>query len=337
VDGKIELGGTTYKADSSGTASAIPAIGISTPITKTMPLWKFGLAAYGSSGMGVDYRNTALDQPRFANFGGYPLIAGEFTQLQIMKFAPAVSFQPTDNLSLGLTGHIDYATLDLRGGSSTNYGFGAQLGVVYKPLKQISLGATYLTPQNVKHERVIDFDGDGTADTLELEAPQQVGLGVAYELIPNKFLIELNGKWINWANAKGYSDFDWEDQYVFSLGAQFKPTPKLAFRAGYDYGNNPVKEHNNFAGTSMKQVQGKSMPTYYYETFRIIGFPAIVQNHLTFGIGYEFNKNFSINLGYMYAFGETISESGTALNGQPVTISSGLSESSIEFGLTWRF
>ncbi len=202
VKGKIDMGGTTYQADSKGVSSAIPAIGISTPLTKAMPIWKFGLAAYGSSGMGVDYRNTPLDQQRFANFGGYPLVAGEFTQLQIMKFAPVVSFQPTTNLSFGLAAHIDYATLDLRSGSSTNYGIGAQLGVVYKPFTQLSLGATYLTSQNVKHERVRDFDGDGTADTMELEAPQQAGFGVAYDLIPNKFLIELNGKWINWSGLR---------------------------------------------------------------------------------------------------------------------------------------
>ncbi len=79
------------------------------------------------------------------------------------------------------------------------------------------------------------------------------------------------------------------------------------------------------------------MPTYYYETFRIIGFPAIAQNHLTLGIGYEVSKRFSINLGYMYAFGETIKETGTAVNGQPVTLQSELNESGIEFGLTWRF
>ena len=45
-----------------------------------------------------------------------------------------------------------------------------------------------MTPQNVKHERVRDFDGDSTADTMDLEAPQQIGLGVAYDLLPNKLI-----------------------------------------------------------------------------------------------------------------------------------------------------
>ncbi len=122
------------------------------------------------------------------------------------------------------------------------------------------MGLTYLTPQTVKHSKVRDFDGDGVADDLELQAPQQVGFGVAFDVVPNVLMIEANGKWINWSNATGYSDFDWKDQYVLAIGAQYKATPKLALRVGYNYGNNPVSEHNNFNGLAPKQVQGKTMP-----------------------------------------------------------------------------
>jgi long-chain fatty acid transport protein len=337
VDAKINLGGTTYQANSSETLYAIPAIGISVPLTNTLPLWRFGLAAYGVSGLGVDYRNTALDQPRFAGYGGFPLAAGEYTSLQIMKFAPSIAFEPNSKFSIGLAAHIDYASLDMRSGSSTGYGFGVQLGAIYKPHDRVSLGVTYITPQTVTHSNVADFDGNGSADNLDLQSPQQLGAGIAFDVIPNTFLVELNGKWINWSNAKGYNDFDWQDQYVFGIGAQYKVTPKLAHRAGYNYGRNPVNEHNNFNGLAPKQVQGKTMPTYYYETFRAIGFPAVVEHHMTFGIGYEFTNRFGIHLGYTHAFSNSIKEQGTALNGQPVSIQSTLSEDSYEFGLTWRF
>ena len=227
--------------------------------------------------------------------------------------------------------------LDLGSGTSAGYGFGAQLGMIYKPMDRLSLGATYVTPQKVKHERVKDFDGNGTKDDFDLEAPQQAGLGVAFDILPNKLLVEVDGKWINWANAAGYKDFDWEDQWVLGFGVQYKATDKLILRAGYNYANNPVKQHNNFAGLNPKQVQGKFMPTYYYETFRIIGFPAITKSHITLGIGYDFTSRFSAHIGYTYGFGESISEDGTALNGQPVRLESNLTEMSYELGLTWRF
>ncbi len=350
VEASVKQASGITKAESDTKTYAIPAIGLSVPITPGPPLWRFGLAAYGVSGLGVDYRDTDLDNPNGYDFGPggtAPLIAGEFTNLQIMKFAPAVAYQPRDNLSLGLALHIDYATLDLREGNSSDYGYGLQAGLIYTLNDQLSLGFTYVTPQKVSHERVNDFDGNGTLDTLELEAPQQLGAGAAYQIAgARNVLVEANIKWINWSNADGYSDFDWDDQWVYAVGVQIEPIPKLFLRAGYNYGNNPVNEHNGFDGSfdagtgfpnSTNSVQGKTLPTYYYETFRIIGFPAIIKHHLTLGIGYEISPTFSAHLGYMHGFEETISETGMDLFGQPVKLTSKLRENSIDFGLSWRF
>ncbi len=327
-------------ADSDKKVYAIPAIGLSVPITSAFPLWRFGIAAYGVSGLGVDYRNTNIDQPRFFDFGPmgqFPLASGTDTQLQIMKFAPSIAFQPNENFSVGVAMHIDYDNLDLGSGSSFNYALGAQLGAIYKLTDMISVGATYITPQEVKFKNVADFDGDGVADNLKLESPQQVGIGVAVEPVKDCLLIEANGRWINWADATGYKDFDWKDQWVLALGAQFKPMKQLALRVGYNYGDNPVRMHNGFVGSDPKTVQGKTMPDYYYETFRIIGLPAIVKQHVTMGVGYEFSKKFVVNAGYTHAFKETVTESGTNFAGQPTTLQSTLSEDSVEFGLTFRF
>lgn len=338
VDAKVTIDGLpTISASSDKKVYAIPAIGLSVPITTTFPLWRFGIAAYGVSGLGVDYRNTSIDQHSFAPFGGFPLVAGEYTQLQIMKFAPSISFEPNEKFSLGLAVHIDYSNLDLRNGSSFNYGLGAQLGAIYKPNDMVSLGVTYISPQEVNHKQVVDFNGDGVSDNLKLESPQQVGIGIAVEPVKNVFLIEVDGRWMNWSNAKGYDDFDWKDQWVVGIGAQFKPTKQLALRAGYNYANNPVREHNNFNGNIPKIVQGVTIPAaYYYETFRIIGFPAIVKQHLTVGFGYEFSKKFALNAGYTHAFKETIKENGV-FGPAPVSLESKLSEDSVEFGMTFRF
>jgi len=201
VDAKIKRVNETIKADGEDQVYAIPAIGLSVPITDKFPFWRFGLAAYGVTGLGVDYRGTSLDQPRYADFGGYPLIAGEYTQLSIMKFAPAIAVQANERLSFGLAAHIDYSTLDLRDGSSPGYGIGAQLGMIYKVNDSLSLGLNYITPQNVDYDNVFDFDGDGTSDRLKLESPQQIGLGVAYRFFNYKMLLEADVKWINWNSA----------------------------------------------------------------------------------------------------------------------------------------
>ena len=79
------------------------------------------------------------------------------------------------------------------------------------------------------------------------------------------------------------------------------------------------------------------MTNYYYETFRMIGFPAIVEHHITGGIGYQFTQKISADLGFMVALENNVSETGTDVTGQPVTIESEMSEYSIDFGFTWRF
>jgi long-chain fatty acid transport protein len=349
VDAKVTNAGTpglttagTFSADSEDNIYPIPAIGFSVPIGSEPRNWRFGLAAYGVSGLGVDYRGTSLDNSTyFPNppfpAPGAPLVSGDYTQLQIMKFAPSIAAQLSPNFSAGLALHINYGNLDLKNGGSSGFAFGLQPGIIYKPTDNLSLGLTYVSPQKINHKNVSDFDGDGTDDDLELESPQQVGLGIAYDFFGTGLLLETNVKWINWSDAEGYQDFDWKDQWVLAIGAQYKATDKLVLRAGYNYGENPVKEHNNFNGATTTTVQGKTLPTYYYETFRIIGFPAIVEHHITAGIGYKFTDYFSLDLGFVYAFENTITESGTDPLGAATTIESTLSETSIDFGLTYRF
>jgi long-chain fatty acid transport protein len=249
-----------------------------------------------------------------------------------MKFAPNLAYKITDNLSVGANVQIDYAALDLGSGTSSGYNVGFQFGAIYK-IGPVSLGLSYVTPQTVNHKRVSDFDGDGVKDSLKLQMPQTLGFGIAYSPF-EKLLIEGDFKWINWSDAKGYEDFDWRDQYVLSLGAQYNLITKLYLRAGINYGRNPVRKHEGFNIASVTDVQGKNVPTFNYEFLRILGFPAIVETHLTFGVGYEFSEKFGVNLGYTHAFEKKISE--TDSSGQ-FTLSSKLKEDSFEVGLSWRF
>jgi len=235
----------TFQADSKDNVYPIPAIGMSVPITKDPTKWRFGLAAYGVSGLGVDYRGTALDDSNFLG-SGFPLIAGEYSNHQIMKFAPAVGWQINPKWAIGLSVHINYVTLDLRDGSSPGYAFGFQPGVIWHPTSNLSLGLNYISAQSVDHENV--FPASFGGGDLTLESPQQATLGLAYTFLNDKLLVEGNAKWINWSNAKGYSDFDWNDQWVFAIGGQYQVIEKLSLRLGYNFGENPVEEHNGWGG-----------------------------------------------------------------------------------------
>lgn len=343
----INIAGTSYEATSDESNYLIPALGVSFPIGGDSGRWRMGIAAYGISGLGVDYRDSVIDNDTFFNFGGptAPLASGVFTDLAIAKFAPSLSYAVSPDLSLGTSLHMDYATLDLGDGKKNDLGFGIQLGAVWKPVKDVSVGLTYISPQATTFDDVLDFDGNGSSDSLELEIPQQVALGVAWTGFDDRLLVELDGRWLNWSSATGYDDFDWEDQWVMGLGVQYALVPKKVFlRAGYNYGSSPVKEHNGWNGAftptgpaDMVNVQGKNIPRYYYEGFRTVGFPAIVEHHLTLGIGWAVRDDLVLNVGWMHAFENSMSGSGTDPFGRPVSFKSDLYEDSIDLGLTWRY
>jgi len=344
---EITASGQTTKANSRDNNYAIPAIGFSVPIGEAESRWRFGLSAYGVSGLGVDYRDTALDK-NDAFFAGTPfespLAAGIYTNTQLMKFAPTIAYQALPSLSVGTSFQINYSALDLGDGSVAAYSYGVKLGGIYQPIDQLSIGLVYTSPQEATYNHVFDFNNNGRRSNLTLEQPQEVGLGVAYEFSKARLLLETNAKWINWSDAEGFEDFNWDDQYVFAVGAQWEAIDHLFFRVGYNYAESPVDENDGWDGAfgpfgpnDSVDVQGKSLPRYYYESFRVVGLPAVVEHHITAGIGYEFGESLKLDVSYMHAFENDISESGTAPDGSSAKIKSELYEDSISFAFSWRF
>ena len=191
---------------------------------------------FGVSGLGADYKTTPIS-PNSTQ----PIL---YTQLQTLKFAPNIAWLVTPQLSLGLSVEVVWQNLDLGQGSAHNYGLGAQLGVLYN-LGKFNFGASYTTPESVTHENVADLNGDGTFDDLKIASPQTVKLGVSFQP-STAWLFELNTKWYDWKNADGYGDFDWEAQWVFAIGGQWRPLDKWAFRLGYNYGKTPLKDNSGF-------------------------------------------------------------------------------------------
>lgn len=138
----------------------------------------------------------------------------------------------------------------------------------------------------------------------------------------------------DWSGADGYGDFDWEDQWVLALGGQYRPNEKWALRLGYNYGENPVKEHNGFDPMGVTSIQGTPVPTLGYELFRVVGLPAVVEHHVGLGVSYQVNEQLNLQLSYMHAFENTISETSA---GEFFKLESDLIEDSYSFALSRAF
>ena len=364
---RVDIGFEMFKADRSVASSAgpmrgetrstssvvpIPAFGFSTPVAGGRAA--VGLAALGIGGFGVNYAadpNNPILAPRPFGFGQ---VASNF---QLLKIAPGLAVAVSDKLSVGLAANIDWASLivdpfpaappavdagpdgvprtqDDRAFYSTAmasdgaFGAGFQLGLIYKALPAVSLGASYTSVQRFR-----DFEYNSTFANpnlpnfgmprqirFALDVPAVYSGGIAVRPIP-ELVLAGDVRRITYASTRGFRDsgfrpdgsvagFGWRDITVIAAGAELAVTPRARVRAGYNYSGNPVPD-----SLAMLNVQA----------------PAIVQHHASVGAGFQVTPVMGVHVGYYRAFrnsitGAMLTPSG-AVPGTSVT--SSLSENSV--------
>jgi long-chain fatty acid transport protein len=270
-----------------------------------------------------------------------------------MRVIPALAYKVNDAISISGALHLAYGSLDMGatipttppqnagGGQSQTYGIGAQLGIAYNMGDFVYAGLTYQSPVNMTYKRVFDSNCfgsgcDGQFEDLKLTQPQEVAFGVGVKPMDN-LKVGMDIRWINWKNAKGYKEFQWKDQWVIALGGEFKPMQKLALRAGYNYGKSPirggVKDNTTPNNTIPNFDPSTKFTDFYIAMFNLIGFPAITEHHITLGLGYEFTKNFSIDLAYKHAFNKKV----RAEDGAGSFVEAQNAQNAISVGLNWKF
>ncbi|WP_028949972.1 OmpP1/FadL family transporter [Sulfurihydrogenibium subterraneum] len=332
---KDPMNGDSGYVSSRSNFFTVPEIGITNRINDQVVL---GIAAYGVSGMGVDYRNK--DQ-RLANM---------HTTLQFMRIIPAVSYQINPNLSVGVGLDLAWGSLDLGasmpnnrgGGQSSSYGIGAQIGIGYK-IGDLTVGFNYQSPVSMKYKHVFDSNGDGSFEDLKLQQPQEVAVGIGYKVMPN-LKVGLDLRWINWSDADGYKQFKWKDQTVIAVGGEYQVNPSLKLRAGYNYGKSPIRSYSNLATCMpgdptpchLNSIPNftQPFPDYNVQWFNLIGFPAITEHHISLGGSYQFTKNFAVDLAYVHAFEKKVES--TAMNGM-VLAGAKNAQNEVGIALRWSF
>jgi long-chain fatty acid transport protein len=292
-DVKTDLGDGSGFHDSAADMSVIPEVAIAQNVGNGI---SWGIGMYGTAGMGTDYRssNSAASANNF----------NMVTNLQLMQFAVPVAYQ-LGAFSFGIAPVLQYGSLDINfvnnsagplpglasGATSTtkgvaqDFGVGYNVGAAYSE-KGLTVGASYKSAIDMVYtgqisEAMKDFTG--TAGSDHLEQPAEIGVGASYTFAGNTIAVDY--KRINWASAKGYKDFKWEDQSVYIIGYQYAQDA-WALRAGYNHATSPIKDQG-IAG-SLTNV------------FNLLGFPAIVEDHYTVGGSYALSKATSVDLAYVY-------------------------------------
>ena len=314
VDGtEISFGGTLFMPDvksdlglgggekeSAANKNVIPEVSIATKVNDN---FYWGIGMWGTAGMGTDYR-TADSQMNMV------------TNLQLMQFGVPLAYK-TGGLSLAVTPLVQYGALDINyalstgmqdfmmghdigmpltvgAGTAQDLEMGYNLGIAYQT-SGLTLGAVYKSKIDMRYSGVLANAMNPMVQAMSggmqsytnntLSTPAEVGAGLSYKF--GGSTIGVDWKQIQWSKAKGYEDFKWKDQNVFTVGYEYA-TKDWAARLGYNYAKSPITEQSGAMGSLLN-------------TFNLLGFPAIVESHYAVGGSYNFNAKTALDLAFTYA------------------------------------
>jgi long-chain fatty acid transport protein len=296
-------------AKSTADTSVIPEVALASRINDNFVI---GVGMYGVAGMGTDYRDTLDEATGFSENGSF----GMRTNLQLMRFAIPVAYE-IQGFSVGIAPMLQYGSLNIAyampsatggidpegTGVSEDFGFGYEIGVAYDfdkiGVKGLTVGAKYQSAIDMQYDYTLSSASEAfglTGIDDHLEQPAEIGIGVSYDILGSGHTVAVDYKQIQWGNAKGYKDFEWENQSVIAVGYEYAANT-WAVRLGYNYGQNPIKEQD---GANMF-ADPKDYDGAVKNFFNLAGFPAITEQHMTVGGTYNFSKMISVDLAVVYA------------------------------------
>jgi long-chain fatty acid transport protein len=296
----------------------IPNIGLVIPLSKDLRL---GVGMAAVAGVGTDYAANLFSstvQTTYFNF----------------RFPIGVSWQVLDMLSVGATANGSWALMGYELGASlglpphpvaSSFGAGFTLGAKVKPLPFLAIGAAYESPTWFKPFKYnIGCANPGGAippnalcgplglpggqEELEFNLPWNASLGAEVELLDGALLFLGDVQYIAWSTTLGKDQpafvndsatftsaafpfsTNWSDQWVYKIGAQLRATDWLKVRAGFNYGKAPLDPN---------------------QALENIAFPALVESHITVGVGLQVSKSIAINLASVIGLENEISGTGT--------------------------
>jgi len=295
------------------------------------------IGMWGASGLGVDYRNAT-------NNGTSQMV----TNYQSLQLVVPLTYK-TGGFSIGLAPVLNYGALDTQwsffgnpaqtagAGASQDLSWGANLGLGYQT-GGLTLGAIYKSSIEMEYEGQPALDADNVlpgfgitdATNWRLDVPAEYGVGGSYAF--GKHTIAMDVKIIEYGDTKGWQDFGWNDQNVIAIGYQYN-TAKWALRAGYNYGKAPIENLVETLGATPGTPDFRNTGSNY---FNAVGFPASVEQHITFGGSYKFTQNMALDLAFTYAPEEEIQYNITNMTGgDPVTTTH--SQTALTAGLHFSF
>jgi len=259
----------------------------------------FGFTVNVPFGLKTDYGNDWV--------GRYSSTEAEIITVNLN---PTLSFEVDDHVTLGFGLSAMYANLIyenvidagfLAGTPGANdiaskidvddWGFGWNFGALLEPTEHTRLGFAYRSKVEV------DMDGDidaapalDTSAGVDASLPDTILLSAYHEVNP-QWAVMADILWTQWSRidalviklgngTKNTIPLKWEDTYRFAVGAHYKPNERWIFRGGVAFDETPVPNSE----------------------FRPTALPDEDRVWVDLGVGYQYSKNLSFDIGYAHLF-----------------------------------
>jgi long-chain fatty acid transport protein len=310
----IRLAGTSH---SSAAVFPMPEFGLVFRPQDSAVTYGLGVLSVGgfSTNFPGSVSNPILMAPPPAGLGLGPITA----QYQLMQIVPTISFQVTDQLSIGVSPTVDLAGLSADPGvfaspdnasgngfatypalthGSYTWGAGVQAGAYYVTEYDWQFGASIKSPQwfqNFEYNAKNQIGGARSV-AIPIDAPLIASIGTAYSGV-ERMLFAVDARYLDYRNTRGFAasgfgptgavnGLGWNSIYAMSAGVQYKVTDFTALRMGYSFSTNPISSDS---------------------TFFNIASPLVIQHGLSVGASRDITNTFKVSLTYCHFFENSVS------------------------------
>jgi long-chain fatty acid transport protein len=294
----------------------IPEFGYNRMVRPNLAL---GVSVYANGGM-----NTTYTRP--VSLFGTSNLEMDYSQLFI---APTIAWKLNEQHSIGLALNIAYHRFKAQGlenftapvgtpmnfssspgdvtnrGYDSSWGWGVRVGWTGKLTDWLTLGATYQSKTNMGN---LDKYKGLFAEQGDMDVPENYGIGVAVTPAP-KWTLAADIQRINYGDVKAVGNpvdclfagqcrlgdsngagFGWRNTTVYKLAVAYEWSKELTLRAGFVTLDQPIPSSQTL--------------------FNIIA-PGVVENHLTLGATWTFDRNKELSVAYVHAFEKKVNGSGS--------------------------
>ena len=278
----------------------IPNMAYSNPIDATSA---WGVALYGNGGNNTLYKNAVNPIPPAFCPGGGVFCGGKAGVSLNQAFIEAGYAKSFGNFSIGVAPVLAVQLFSAEGlgafsglssdptaltnnGTDTSVGAGLHAGLEWRATNTFRIGLAGATPTYMSN--LTNYQGL-FADQGSFDIPANITAGVAWDVAP-MFTAMADYKHIFYSDVPSVGDsttvalpfgsnggpgFGWHDVDAIALGAEWRATPTLTLRAGYEYNTNPIKSTD--------------------VTLNILA-PGVTTSQFSGGLSYRVSTNSSIDL-----------------------------------------